>query len=232
MPGNDALAVAAVSDTPDGKSMGARTRRAPKLTGYARRQQLIRVAMGLFANSGLHGTTTQALAKAAGVTEPTLYIHFESKEALFQEAVEANIENRLRALERRLELFDSGVNPPQIVEKLAHETVGVCVDQGTNAIIMNWALLEVPEIALDLHRGEAGAIGLMWERAVQRGQTSLPSFSHILHPFIPQAVNVCLAYGLWLSALRHTPATAKELIGQYARAIAWMAWHGPDAVGQ
>src|SRR5262249_15783432 len=48
-----------------------------------RRDQLIEVATRLFAKSGYDATTTADIAKAAGVTEPILYRHFESKQELF-----------------------------------------------------------------------------------------------------------------------------------------------------
>jgi AcrR family transcriptional regulator len=45
-------------------------------------------AIGVFADSGFRGTTTAALAKAAGITEALLYRHFQSKKHLFIGAVE------------------------------------------------------------------------------------------------------------------------------------------------
>lgn len=51
-----------------------------------------------FAGGGLHGTSSGALAAAAGVAKPTLYAHGESKEALFLRAVEAEVERVLTRL--------------------------------------------------------------------------------------------------------------------------------------
>lgn len=201
-----------------------------KLPAQTRRTQLIRAAAPLFAGSGLHGTTTQALARAAGVTEPTLYLHFSNKEALFKAAVETNIEARLRTLENRLELVVHPAEPSGLIEQLAMVTVSVCVGPDTGALIVNWALLEAPEYAVELHRTEAGAIEALWEHKVKRSALPMQSMRRGLLPFIPQAVNVCLSYGLWLSSLRHTPATAKELISQFATAVAWMSCHGPDSI--
>jgi AcrR family transcriptional regulator len=55
-----------------------------------------------FAPDGLHGTSSAVLAAAAGIAKPTLYVHGDSKEALFLRAVEAEVErvlNRLYAAE-------------------------------------------------------------------------------------------------------------------------------------
>ena len=48
-----------------------------------RRRQLLEVSAELFAQSGYRGTTTAELAKAASVTEPILYRHFNNKLDLF-----------------------------------------------------------------------------------------------------------------------------------------------------
>jgi AcrR family transcriptional regulator len=48
-----------------------------------RRRQLLEVAASLFARLGYRGTTTAELAKAAGITEPILYRHFNNKLDLF-----------------------------------------------------------------------------------------------------------------------------------------------------
>jgi AcrR family transcriptional regulator len=55
----------------------------PRLKAAQRREQLISVATKLFAERGYEATTTAAIAEAAGVTEPILYRHFDSKQDLF-----------------------------------------------------------------------------------------------------------------------------------------------------
>jgi len=53
-----------------------------------RRRQLLEVAADLFAVRGYRGTTTAELAKAAGITEPILYRHFDNKLDLFVTLIE------------------------------------------------------------------------------------------------------------------------------------------------
>ena len=65
-----------------------------RLPGAERREAVLKAALPLFAVRGEHGTTTRELAAAAGVTEPVLYRHFASKEALF-EAVLARARDRV-----------------------------------------------------------------------------------------------------------------------------------------
>jgi len=55
-----------------------------RLSAPARREQLLDVALEVFAGAGYHGTSMNDVADAAGVTKPVLYQHFESKRELYQ----------------------------------------------------------------------------------------------------------------------------------------------------
>ena len=55
----------------------------PRMRAPQRRRQLLEVAANLFARMWYRGTTTAELAKAAGITEPILYRHFDNKLDLF-----------------------------------------------------------------------------------------------------------------------------------------------------
>ncbi len=52
-----------------------------------RKRQLVAHAKHLFVTLGYHDTTTEKIAASAGVSEPVLYRHFESKKALFLEVL-------------------------------------------------------------------------------------------------------------------------------------------------
>ncbi|HRI02401.1 MAG TPA: TetR/AcrR family transcriptional regulator [Pyrinomonadaceae bacterium] len=54
-----------------------------KMTGDARRQQILQTAVALFSQRGFKGTTTKEIAKAAGVSEAMVFRHFENKDALY-----------------------------------------------------------------------------------------------------------------------------------------------------
>jgi AcrR family transcriptional regulator len=53
-----------------------------------RKRQLLTHAKQLFVTLGYQNTTTEKIARAAGVSEPVLYRHFESKKALFLEVLQ------------------------------------------------------------------------------------------------------------------------------------------------
>jgi AcrR family transcriptional regulator len=54
-----------------------------KLSSEERRAAILRAVRRVFAEKGFDGTTTRALADAAGVSEALLFKHFPNKEALF-----------------------------------------------------------------------------------------------------------------------------------------------------
>lgn len=79
-----------------------------RLPAMKRREQLLDVAMELFAKRGYAGATTAQLAKEAGITEPIIYRHFKSKRDLFVALIE-------RTGRRTLEQWESdisGINDP------------------------------------------------------------------------------------------------------------------------
>jgi TetR/AcrR family transcriptional regulator len=64
------------------------TRPSGRLRKAERKRQLLVHAKQLFVTHGYQNTTTEKIAAAAGVTEPVLYRHFQSKKALFLEVLE------------------------------------------------------------------------------------------------------------------------------------------------
>jgi len=59
-----------------------------RLPAAERREQLLEVALHVFAARGFHQTSMNDVADAAGVTKPVLYQHFTSKRALYLELLE------------------------------------------------------------------------------------------------------------------------------------------------
>jgi AcrR family transcriptional regulator len=76
-------------------------------TAEERRDEIIEAAMAEFALGGLHGTSTEAIARRAGVSQPYLFRLFGTKKDLFLAAVE-------RVFDRTTETFERaivGVDP-------------------------------------------------------------------------------------------------------------------------
>src|ERR1700684_4694821 len=87
---------------------------APPLTAEQRRQQLVAVALELFAQRGYRSTTMDDIAEAAGVTKPLVYQHFSSKRALYLELVDSIAQALLLAV--RTAVMEAE-GPRQQVEK-------------------------------------------------------------------------------------------------------------------
>jgi AcrR family transcriptional regulator len=66
-----------------------------RLPAAARREQLLAVALEVFAHQGFHGTAMNDVADAAGVTKPVLYQHFRSKRQLYRALLD-DVGQRLR----------------------------------------------------------------------------------------------------------------------------------------
>ena len=61
------------------------------MTREQRRQQLIDVARGLFADKGLDGTSVEEIAAHAEVSKPVVYEHFGGKEGLYAVVVDQEV---------------------------------------------------------------------------------------------------------------------------------------------
>ena len=67
-----------------------------------RRQQILDVAAGLFAQRGFHGVSVGDIGKAVGVSGPALYKHFDSKDAVLAEMLVAISERLLAEGQQRV----------------------------------------------------------------------------------------------------------------------------------
>jgi len=192
------------------------------LFGPNRRAEVLRKASAHFAITGLHGTSTIALAQAVGVSQAVLGVHFGDKIQLFKEAVEINIETRLRLLDGHLSAI-AVANRTHCIESMAEATMLGCLADAANAILMSWALLEAPEFATDLYRNEIGSVRILWDREIARRFPSSRTRELVSLHIVPYAVNTCLAHGFWFATLRHTPESAEPLARQFAISIAQSA---------
>jgi AcrR family transcriptional regulator len=104
------------------------------------RERILRAALEEFATRGFDGTTTAAIARQAGVTQPLVHYHFTSKLALWQAAVQmafdasalafAGVEQELRdlcpldqlkVLTRRYVRFSA--SHPELARIVSHESM-------------------------------------------------------------------------------------------------------------
>src|SRR3954463_15923256 len=81
---------------PAGQAAGQQPRR------RARRDEILEIAVGLFATRGYHGVSMDDIGAAAGVTGPALYHHFAGKEAMLAAALIPVSEGLLRGGRERV----------------------------------------------------------------------------------------------------------------------------------
>lgn len=89
---------------PSRKSAGSRPGHAPRWQRRkeARPQEILAAALAVFAEKGFAAARLEQVAKTAGVSKGTLYLYFDSKEALFEAVVRSAIVPRLADAEALL----------------------------------------------------------------------------------------------------------------------------------
>jgi len=85
-----------------------------RLPAARRREQLLEVALHVFAERGFHQTSMNDVADAAGVTKPVLYQHFSSKRALYLELLELVSSRLMAAID---EATSTAAGPREQVER-------------------------------------------------------------------------------------------------------------------
>ncbi len=120
----------------DGPKPSARLRKAE------RKRQLLVHAKQLFLTLGYQDTTTEKIARAAGVSEPVLYRHFDSKKALFLEVLQ---EIRSATLTRWHAETAALSDPLAKVHAIADMYLGTTREHALEFRIMHRTLLETDD---------------------------------------------------------------------------------------
>ncbi|WP_189816442.1 TetR/AcrR family transcriptional regulator [Streptomyces olivaceoviridis] len=71
----------------------------PRMSAEERRESVIRAATAEFARGGYHGTSTEAIARRVGVSQPYLFRLFPGKKAIFLAAAERCVDDTIRTFE-------------------------------------------------------------------------------------------------------------------------------------
>jgi AcrR family transcriptional regulator len=110
-----------------------------RLSKSERKRQLLAHAKNLFVTQGYHATTTEKIAQAAGVSEPVLYRHFDSKKALFLEVLE---EIRAATLQRWHAETSSLTDPLAKLHAIGDMYLGSTREHAVEYRIMHRTLVE------------------------------------------------------------------------------------------
>src|SRR6201990_2009741 len=88
----------------------------PRMSAYERREEIIATAFRQFAEGGLDGTSTEAIAREAGISQPYLFRLFRTKRELFLACVDrANAQ--IRAVFQRVA---AEAPPDERLEAMGH----------------------------------------------------------------------------------------------------------------
>ncbi|MBS7546963.1 TetR/AcrR family transcriptional regulator [Dietzia massiliensis] len=85
------------------------------MTTTTRREELLSIAAGLFAERGLRATTVRDIADAAGILSGSLYHHFSSKEAIVDEILRGFLDALFGEYRR---IVEAGLGPRETLEQL------------------------------------------------------------------------------------------------------------------
>jgi len=85
------------------------------MTSPTRRDELLAIAAGLFAERGLRATTVRDIADAAGILSGSLYHHFSSKEAIADEILRGFLDALFGEYHR---IVAAGLGPRETLEAL------------------------------------------------------------------------------------------------------------------
>jgi TetR/AcrR family transcriptional regulator len=107
-----------------------------------RKRQLLGHAKRLFVSLGYQDTTTDKIAAAAGVTEPVLYRHFESKKSLFLEVLQ---EIREATLNRWLAETADLADPMARLHAIADMYLGTTREHALDLRVMHRALFDTDD---------------------------------------------------------------------------------------
>jgi len=176
------------------------------MSAEERKLAIVRAALPLFARKGFAETTTKELARAANVSEPLLYKHFPSKEALYLEIQNFTCKAADPVVQRLVDLNPSTSTLVHFVYYLLRalvlgQPVGV-IPWDTRLRLMLKSLLEDGAFARLLYRDRfdffCSRMELSLEAAISAGEATKSPFTR------GNQARFAHHIGAWL-ALAHLP---------------------------
>ena len=132
-----------------------------------RREQILDVATGLFAQQGFQGTTTKLIAEKSGVTEALIFRHFPGKEELYWAVIERKID-AAAPLERLLENLEAGGDDLEVLSRVAREVLDRRAQDQTLSRLLLFSALEKHELSERFFRNYIANYFDVLARFVQR----------------------------------------------------------------
>jgi len=161
-----------------GESAGARWRRRKE----ARPQEILEAALGVFAEKGFAAARLEEIAARAGVSKGTIYLYFESKEAVFRALIQDRLASRVGGMADMLPGY-TGSSAELLADLI--RTFGAVMSTSDLVVLPKMVVAEAgnfPELARVyreevINRGLA-LIGDIIERGIKRGEFRNISRTH------------------------------------------------------
>jgi len=137
-----------------------------------RREQILEVAMKVFARAGYAQAGTAEIAAEAGISEPTIYRHFDSKKSLYIAVI---AHNRDEFLEAWQQIIEGSPDPLAAIDRIGEWYRNQMAEQPDMLRIRFRSLnaADDPEIAAvvrDGYRAVTDKVRRLFQQAVERGQ--------------------------------------------------------------
>lgn len=129
----------------------SRGRRTSRLSGDDRERTILETAERLLKDHSLHEISVDDLARGAGISRPTFYFYFASKEAVLLTLLDRLVEEARRGVELAL---------------MAHDPPGV-VRQGLEAIHETFREHRAVAVAATSARASSPAVRELWARVME-----------------------------------------------------------------
>lgn len=136
----------------------------------ARREELLRIAAGLFAERGYAATTVRDIAGAAGILSGSLYHHFKSKEAMVDAILAPFVAETVAGCEAAVA---RGEGPRQTLEALIGTALDGLVENRDAILIFQNESHRLAAEARFTYLGEANRkLQRIWTEVLERGSAS------------------------------------------------------------
>lgn len=196
----------------------------------ARREQIVAAALDLLATTPLERLTTRAIAAAVGVSQPALFRHFRSREAILQAVVElvrGQLEIEVLAL-LTPPVDGPSLSPLEQSAALARTLIGHVVRYpGLPRLLFADLALDAPELRVAVRRlvsMQRALVGELVGEAQRQGQVA-----RTVDPLAAAALFVAMLQGIFLQQSLDELAPA-ELPERLERLLPlWLAALGAEA---
>ena len=138
-----------------------RIKQSPKLPAQTRREQLLSAAQALFIKNGYRATSTEAIARRAGLTKGALYFHFKSKEDILCKLLKRAADQFAVAFETTSK---KGLSPGDVLVLLRGIDACKYVPKTRHSLDLRAELLKLPRIKAHVNKVVLKAVDVVATR--------------------------------------------------------------------